>query len=119
MYRVKQLIGAKLSLRNYNAQVGEALACRRPSTGGPGLACLNGSRSAVQLALEKVRTHGFGNVQQGRGTTSSGNNELMNPSRARRGSLNTPLSTSAVSMAVSLSWKPRPRRPYESDNAIA
>lgn len=26
MYRVKQLIGAKLSLRNYNAQVGEALA---------------------------------------------------------------------------------------------
>lgn len=27
MYRVKKLIGAKLSLINYNAQVGESLAC--------------------------------------------------------------------------------------------
>ncbi len=40
MYRVKQLLGGKLSLRNYNAQVGETYAMIKALNKLSGLVCL-------------------------------------------------------------------------------
>ncbi|CAD7520738.1 hypothetical protein KBAH04_11440 [Aeromonas hydrophila] len=44
MYRFKQLIGPKLSLRNYNAQVGEILAGVKVMNKLMGLVCLFASQ---------------------------------------------------------------------------
>ncbi len=40
MYRVKQLLGGKLSLRNYNAQVGETYAMTKAQNKLTGLGML-------------------------------------------------------------------------------
>ncbi len=63
MYRVKQLLGGKLSLRSYNAQVGETYAMIKALNKLTGLGMPDGETYAMIKALNKLTGLGMPETQ--------------------------------------------------------